>query len=317
MPEVVQSDSLIHAAADSIMSFSRQDLNAYSHQSKAKVKFFSKKDFEKSAYMLHYDSLHFSYTLDSTAVKSYQLSASSTSLGSFKGYSGNQIPSMLKHHDSIFLSLLLCFVLICKIIQRGYRFFFEGFRLLTTFREKKDLFNEITIKEFWGNLFLILLPSFLVSLLAYQYLQNSDDVLRQSSHIWLTLTGFILIIAGFLSLKYLFYLLIGYTFDIRDFVHQYLRAYLILLELLGILIFVPTLVYLYAGAYQQVVLIIVAILFLIIRLILFSRLIAFFFNKKVNFLFGIIYLCSVEIIPYIFIIMGFAYLYKENIFCIL
>jgi hypothetical protein len=133
----------------------------------------------------------------------------------------------------------------------------------------------------------------------------------------MTIGGFTLGISAFLLLKYLFYLLIGYTFDEMEFVQKYLSSYLFLIELFGILVFIPVLIFLYAGVDQEVTLIVVLTLFLTTRIILFSRIIAFFFNKKVNFLFGIAYLCSVEIVPYLFLVLGFVYLYKEDFFCIL
>ncbi len=311
MPDFFQSDSLTHAAADSIMSVSNQNL----HKEKTQT-IFSKSDFLKSEYILNYDSVHFKYTLDSAVIKAHGLDVKSQMTQNSNGFLGNSLPPMLKNQDGISLTLLLCFFLICKVIQRGYRFFFEGLRLLT-FQEKKDVFNEVTIKEFWGNLFLILLPAYLLSLLAYQYFQYNDDVWRPPSHLWMTIVGFTLIIVSLLLVKYLFYELISYTFDIKEFVQKYLRSYFVLLELFGILIFVPVLVYIYAGNDQKIIILTVLILFLATRLILFSRLLAFFFNKRVNFLFGFAYLCTVEIIPYIILFLGFQFLYKEDIFCII
>ncbi|MBP1617794.1 MAG: hypothetical protein H6Q14_1621 [Bacteroidetes bacterium] len=314
MTEFSQTDSILPVAADSMLLVSRDSVAANSPK---EIRLFTEEDFAHSPYIFHYDSLSFKYSLDSAAIKAYAVDLSVASSGNKNGFQGEAIPQMLKHQDSIFLSLLFCFFLISKIIQRGHRFFFEGLRVLFTFREKRDVFNEITIKEFWGNLFLILLPAFLMALLSYQFLQNTDDVLRPSTHVWMTIGGFTLVIMAFLFVKYLFYLLIGYTFDESGFTQKYLRVYLVLMELFGILVFIPTLVFLYAGVNQEITLIVVLILFLITRIILFSRIIVFFFNKKVNFLFGIAYLCSVEIIPYLFLVLGFVFLYKEDFFCIL
>jgi Domain of unknown function (DUF4271) len=314
MTEFSQTDSMLPVAGDSMMLVSKDSVAVNSPK---EVRLFTEEDFAHSSYIFHYDSLSFKYTLDSAAIKAYAVDLSVGNNTNKNGFQGEAIPQMLKHQDSIFLSLLFCFFLISKIIQRGYRFFFEGLRVLFTFREKRDVFNEITIKEFWGNLFLILLPAFLMALLGYQYLQNADDVLRPSTHAWMTIGGVTLAISAFLLVKYLFYLLIGYTFEEMDFIRKYLRAYLVLIELFGILVFIPILVFLYAGVNQEIALIVVLALFLITRIILFSRIIVFFFNKKVNFLFGIAYLCSVEIIPYLFLVLGFVFLYKEDFFCIL
>lgn len=314
MTELSQADTALLPATDSMVLVDKYSVAASQPKD---ARLFSKEDFEHSAYMFHYDSLSFKYSLDSAAVKAYGVGSSVADGGNSNGFHGEPIPHILKHQDSVFLSLLLCFFLISKIIQRGHSFFFEGVRVLFTFREKRDVFNEITLKEFWGNLFLLLLPAFLMALLGYQYLQSTDDVLRPPGHTWMTIGGFTLLIAVFLFAKYMFYLLLGYTFDEKDFIQKYLRAYLILVELFGILVFIPVLVFLYASAGLEIALITVFALFLITRIILFSRIIVFFFNKKVNFLFGIAYLCSVEIVPYLFLVLGFVFIYKEDFFCIL
>lgn len=268
-------------------------------------------------YILHYDTLNFRYSLDSAAIKTYKVDLTVGDGGNVKGFIGNSIRPVLKHQDGIFLILLLSFFLIGKMIQRGHSYFVKGLRLLATFREKRDDFSEITIKEFWGNLFLIILPAFLVSLLSYQYLQNGDDTIHPPGHIWCTIIGFTLVISLFVLFKYLFYSLIGYTFDVKEEMTSYLRVYFALNELFGILIFIPTLIFLYFGTYPQTILLIVIILYLITRVILFLRLIFFFLSKKINFLFGIVYLCSVEISPYVFLILGFIFFYKEDFFCVL
>ncbi|OJU53052.1 MAG: hypothetical protein BGN96_09880 [Bacteroidales bacterium 45-6] len=317
MTGLSQTDSMRSAAADSMVLAVRDSVAANSTQSHKDVRLFTAENFAHSAYIFDYDSLSLRYSLDSTAVKAYRMDLPTAVGGNKNGFQGDVIPRMLKHQDSIFLALLLCFFLISKIIQRGYRFFSEGLRVLFTFREKRDEFNEITVKEFWGNLFLILLPAFLMALMGYQYLQSGDDTLRPVSHMWLTIGGFALVVAVFLFVKYLFYLLVGYTFDEQDFVRKYLRTYFILIELFGVMAFIPVLVLLYAGVSQEAVLIVILALFVITRIILFSRIIVFFFNKKVNLLFGIAYLCSVEIIPYLLLVLGFVFMYKEDFFCIL
>jgi hypothetical protein len=286
-------------------------------ESKQAVRTAKSDDLLHPAYIFQYDSAKCALSLDSTSVKAFGTGLAMSDFSKGSGFLGDPILPMLRQQDGIFLALLVCFLLISKILQRGYRFLFEGVRFMATFRERRDTFNEITIKEFWGNLFLTLQPAFLIALVAYQFFQQRYGMVEAPWHGLVTITSFTLLIAIFLIFKYFYYLLIGYTFDIKDFVLRFLRVNLVLLELLGILIFVPTLAYLYGTSYQQIFLIAIVALFSITQIILFSRLIVFFFNKRVNFLFGIAYLCAVEIAPYVFLAFGFSFLYKEDFFCIL
>lgn len=313
MAYLAQTDTLTTIPADTVAHMARPDTAV---QPVPKT-FQNYKELLHPAYIFRYDSLKNTFSLDSASAKAFGTARTLADITRPGGLWGDALPRMLNRQDGIFLSLLLCFILTSKILQRGYRFVLEGLRLLVTFREKVDAFNEITIKEFWGNLFLTFQPAFLIALLVYSYLQQGDTVPRTPLHQWLTIGSFTFGLIAVLYLKYLYYLLLGYTFQIGSFIRRHVRIYVVLLELFGVLIFVPTLVYLFSDSYRHEVLWLIAGLFAVTRIILFSRLIAFFLAKKVNFLFAIVYLCSVEIVPYILVIYGFVFLYKADFFCVL
>lgn len=309
------SDAFAFSSMADSTAVARIDSAAHAVKNK-KIELFRQADLEKP-YMLKYDSAKFSYSMDSASVKAYKMGNSIEQIAKGNGLWSEPIPNMLKQHDGIFLSLLICFLIICRILQRGHNFFMESIQMLVTLREKKDTFNEITIKEIWGSLFLGSLSAFLISLIFYQFIQQTDHVVRPLHHDWQTVVGFTVVVSVFFLVKYLFYSLVGYVFSMKEFIESFRKTYLMILEMFGLLAFIPALIYLYNYNFQHLMAIVTLVLFVLSHLILFSRLIAFFFNKKVNFLFGIAYLCSVEIVPYIYLAFGLSFLYKEDFFCIL
>lgn len=92
----------------------------------------------------------------------------------------------------------------------------------------------------------------------------------------------------------------------------FLYSQTIIIEILGILFFIPTLFLLYADYLHTEIAIFMLILFIVSQLILFYRMIVYFIREKFSFLFMIAYLCTIEIVPYIFLAAGLILLYKTD-----
>src|SRR5690606_2489510 len=103
-------------------------------------------------------------------------------------------------------------------------------------------------------------------------------------------------------------------FDEQKRMGVWRRTYIIGIEILGMLYFIPTLLLIYSNYYHLQIIIFMLILFLIVQLILFYQIIVFFIREKFNFLYLIAYLCTFEILPYIFLMIGLVYLYRIDVF---
>ena len=62
------------------------------------------------------------------------------------------------------------------------------------------------------------------------------------------------------------------------------------------------------------ILILILILFLIVQITLFYQIIVFFIGQKFNFLYLIAYLCTFEILPYVYLAIGLIQLYRTDVF---
>lgn len=228
------------------------------------------------------------------------------------GNVGNNKMFTLEQDDGVFALLLFCFFCITRIYKDSSSFFTENTRLIFSMRENVNLFAQTTIKEFWFNFVLIFQSILLTSIILFDYFLVSDEN-ATPQHSFYTITLFIVVISLFMSIKYLFYKFVGWLFDIQTKISIWMRTYMIVFEMVGIIAFIPTLILVYSLNLQSLVFSFLVIIFIVSRIILFYRASVFFFQTKVNILYLITYLCSVEIIPYIFLFYFLKYLYKIDL----
>lgn len=228
------------------------------------------------------------------------------------GHEGIKRPFTLEGDDGIFALLLICFVFFTRIYKGGFSFFRENSRLLFSSRKSLNLFSETTTTEFWFNFILVFQTILLTSLIMFDsFLELEQYPVPKYS--FYTVSLFAVTISLFLGIKYLIYRFAGYLFNIQSHVHIWLRNYMIVLEMMGIIAFIPTLMLVYSQSFHQYLLMFFLVLFVLSRIILFYRIITFFLKAHVNFLFLIAYLCSLEIIPYFILYQILIYLYKIDI----
>jgi len=232
------------------------------------------------------------------------------------GYAGTSRGFSLDQMDGIFALLLICFLFLTRIYKGGFLFFKENSRLVFSSRENSSLFSETTITEFWYNIALVFQTILLTSIIIFAVFTEANDLYVPPNG-FLTIVLFILSISLLEGLKYLFYKFMGYVFNVQSSVDIWLRSYIIVIEMTGIIAFIPVLIMVYSNNYHDILTIFFIILFIASRLIIFYRIIIFFLRENVNFLYLIVYLCSVEFLPYVLLYKGLTYLYKIDVISLL
>ncbi len=231
-----------------------------------------------------------------------------------KGYTGINRFSSIEESDGIFVLLLLCFVLLVYILRRGFSFFKEDVRSVFFIGQSNVSFsrNE-TLSEFWSSLLLLFQTAFLYSIAIYIFLFESDEGGVHNEHIFVAVMSFVCLILLFELFRFLFFKLIDYLFNLKSDILFFQKFYFRTQEILGIIVFIPVLLLIYFDYYHDVLFILLLSLFIISRLIIISKVFIVFLQKKVSLLYLIAYLCGVEIIPYILLYNGLAYLYNIDI----
>lgn len=226
---------------------------------------------------------------------------------------GSKLPFSMENTDGIFILLLFCFMFFTHIYNGGISFLKENMSLLFLSEKEKRIHKQTTVKEIFYGYFLVFQAIVLVSICVYDVFveYDSSEVIHAP---FLTVIAFILAIGFFLGVKDFIYKIVGSIFDQQKLMRTWRRMFVVGIEILGILYFIPTLLLIYSNYYHFEILVFMLLLFLIVQITLFYQIIIFFVNQKFNFLYLIAYLCTFEILPYIFLSIGLIYLYRTDIF---
>ena len=200
------------------------------------------------------------------------------------GHIGRERPFTLEGDDGVFALLLLCFVFFTRIYKGGLSFFKENIRIFFSFRKKHSTFSETTSTDFWFNFVLVFQTILLASIVIFDYfLETNENYVPP--HSFYTILLFIFTLSVFLLFKYLLYRLIGFLFNVKEAINIWIRNYMLILEMVGIVAFIPVLILVYSQNLHEYLLFFFILLFIVSRLLLFYRLITFFLEQHVNLLF--------------------------------
>lgn len=247
----------------------------------------------------------------------YTSSVSLSNRAEETGNKGELLPFSLAQTDGILILFLFCFFIFSHIYSGGISFLKENSSLIFSPSKSSRLGKLTTAREMISSYFLVFQAIALISISLYQVFMDYTQVDENYASAFVTILSFILLLASFLFLKVQIYKMVGYIFDLKEEVSARIRSNIVAFEILGILYFIPTLLLIYSDYFHLPAIIMMAGLFLIIEIIFIYRLSVFFISKKFNFLYLIAYLCSVEILPYIFLTIGLVYLYRYDVFNLL
>lgn len=229
-------------------------------------------------------------------------------------YQGKPLPFNLEQTDGIFCLLMLCVLFFAYIYKGGISFLKENMAFLFSPEKASRTYGQATVKEMIYGYFLVFQFVVLVSVCIYDVFTEYETYGASNGRPLTTVLSYIVLIALFLGAKDVIYIIIGYVFDIQKTISLWRRTYIVSVGTLGILYFIPTLLLIYSSYYHTYILVFMLILFLLVQITLFYQIIVFFINQKFNFLYLIAYLCTFEILPYIFLSIGLIYLYRIDVF---
>lgn len=254
--------------------------------------------------------------VDSIAIDSLELVANvPVKTFSMEGHKAGVLhPMRLDRSDGVFALLVICFLLLAHVYNGGLAFFKENITLVFSATKSESLETQNTSRDTVFSFFLVFLAVLLISISVYEGLDRFYPLLEVDKRPFVTIGSFVLLILSFVVAKMMINRFIGYVFDFGKHVEAWNRAYLVLFSILGLLCFFPTLMLVYSSYWHSIIIGFVLVLFLIVQVILFLKVIVFFIGQKFNLLYLIAYLCTIEILPYIFLGIGLVHLYNTDIF---
>lgn len=247
---------------------------------------------------LHTDSTRLFFQTDSTVVLAAREQLA-------QGFSGIPLPFSQTIQSVFFLLFVLCFVFLAfwfnkegpTLIANFKNIFSGGVRNRTVFKE------QITATGTWSELFLVL-QTVLISTIVFFTFSWSRGVSAFSLQKAAVLFGAVFLgILLFVVVKYLVYRLIDYVFaewGMSEWTEKYFRV----VELSGLLIFIPALIYVFVPEYDKIALYSLFIVFFIIAVVVFWNLLNIFAKNKIGLFNYFLYLCAIEIVPFFLIYKG-------------
>lgn len=226
---------------------------------------------------------------------------------------GDKLPFSFSASDGLFVFFFICFIVFTRIYREGFVYLKENIVQIFYLRERVVNYKEITTKEIWFSYFLIFQSIVLISIALYDTFIEYIPTSNLLSPLLVT-AFFVVLIAIFVFLKYIWYKLFGYIFDLGRTMYAMMQSAINIFEVLGIIFFIPVLLLIYLEYWHFYIICFMLIVFLIAQIIFFIKVIVYFVKEKFSFLFLIAYLCTVEIIPYFILGVGLIYLYKTDLF---
>jgi len=244
------------------------------------------------------DSTRIFFDIDTTAV-------TALSGQMMQGFSGTLLPFSQTIQSIFFLFFSSCFVILAFWFNK------EGPTLAANFRNifsggvrRRAIFKEeITTTGVWSEFFLIFQTILILAIILFVFLWDKGiSGLSAKNMIFLFLAIFFGILL-FISVKYLVYRIIGYIFPewgLEEWTEKYFRV----VELVGVLIFIPAMFFVFVPEYAKTALFLLIIIFFIIMMVVFWNLLNVFAKNKVGLLNYFLYLCAIEIVPFFLIYKG-------------
>lgn len=226
-----------------------------------------------------------------------------------EGFSGTLLPFSPTIQSVFSLLFTLCFVVAAFWFNRegptlaaNFRNIFSGgVRNRTIFKE------EITATALWSEFFLIFQTVLILTIVSFTFFWDKGISGLSLMEMMLLFLATFLGILLFLAIKYLVYRLIDYIF-IEWRLGEWTGKYFRIVELLGVLMFVPAMFFVFVPEFSKVVLFLLIIIFFIIMCVVFWNMLNVFAKNNVGLLNYFLYLCAIEIVPFFLIYKGVFFL---------
>lgn len=227
------------------------------------------------------------------------------------GYQGVLFAFPPQLNSLFFLLFLVCFLLFVAVFHHGKVMLLENMRgIFSIIIPNQSVYNRqgVVVKT-WNEVFLIAQTILVLSIAIFTFFRNvyfHSMTFYQGAILY----GTIVLLMVMVFLFRYFIHRYGGVLIIRSGMKEWTVFYLRTVELLGIASFLPSLFLMYVSANAQLFYMLLLGLFLISRFIIFWNLLSIFVKNKMGILYFIVYLCGVEIVPYVFLYKGAVFFIK-------
>ena len=197
-----------------------------------------------------------------------------------------------------FLLFLFCFITFSIIFNREGVALTENLSAIFSFAKRhiSGYKEQVTTAEVWGEIFMILQTVIVLSIILCNYIWFNEFAYITFKDFSIKFLTVFLILSILFGLKFMMYKSISFFFLQKEF-KSWVNRYFRLIELLGIILFIPAIIYLYLPEFRIEMQNVIIIVLLMGKMIVMIEILNIFVKNKVGPFYFFVYLCATEIAP--------------------
>lgn len=222
-----------------------------------------------------------------------------------KGIEGTLHAFPMQVGSAFFIIFLLCFVVFAFLFSRERTALIGNFNTIISLRSRPAVTykEQVAVSEVWGEFFMIFQTILLFSIILFTFFWGDYLSLLTIRSIIVSFLLILLLLSLLVCLKFLVYKSISAFFlhnDIKNWINRYFR----LLEFVGVILFLPTIIYVYIPEIRDLMQLVIVVVIITSRFIVAIELFHIFVKNKVGGFYFFAYLCGTEIAPYLIYYKG-------------
>ena len=220
------------------------------------------------------------------------------------GFEGTPISYSPRTDDAIALTLLACFFLSSIALARGKKFLSQQVKDFVLHRERTSIFDSSTAADVRYLLVLVLQTFVLSGITFLNYFHDTCPALMNRVSPLLLLGIYVGFCLAYFLLKWLIYMVLGWTFFDKNKTNIWLESYSALIYYVGFALFPFVLFLVYFDLSLTNLVIIGAIILIFTKILMFYKWIKLFFHQFSGLFLLILYFCALEIVPCLLLYQG-------------
>ena len=220
------------------------------------------------------------------------------------GFEGTPISYSHRTDDAIALTLLACFFLSSIALARGKKFLSQQVKDFVLHRERTSIFDSSTAADVRYLLVLVLQTCVLSGITFLNYFHDTCPALMDHVSSLLLLGIYVGFCLAYFLLKWLRYMVLGWTFFDKNKTNIWLESYSALIYYVGFALFPFVLFLVYFDLSLTNLVIIGSIILIFTKILMFYKWIKLFFHQFSGLFLLILYFCALEIVPCLLLYQG-------------
>lgn len=221
-------------------------------------------------------------------------------------YQGKEKPSFPHTENWIFIAVLILFLMFVLTVSRSFNWIKLSFKDFWKNRKNKSLYTKTTLAEYQSRLVLSFFSLSVISM--YIFVARFPEGFLFTPINYFGILGSCL---GFIFLKEIVFNITGYVFVDKRNLKEAKKIYYEMIALNGFLFFPLLITRIYLPDFSPIVFErITQIIVLLISIIYVIKLFQIFYRKFLDLFYILLYLCTLEIIPFMLLFKVFNFVLK-------